>query len=95
MALKKPAEKEIKVLIAKMRLTCETLADCPIKPAREPSQLDCIACILEDVGIMVKELSSLREFKAQVTQYGTTVTKFEAALNPDVLPLLRSQIKEV
>lgn len=95
MSLKKPAEKEIKVLIAKMRTTCEALKDCPIKPAREPSQLDCIACILEDVGVMVEELSSLRKFKEQVTQYGTSVTKLEATLNPEMLALLRSQIKGV
>jgi len=92
--IKKPAAREIKVLIAKMRALCEEIGDCPIKAARDPSQLDCISCILQDVETMAKELASLRLFKEQLTQYGTTVTKLEGTLKPESSGLLKSQIQE-
>jgi hypothetical protein len=94
MSLKKPAAKEIKTLIAKMRDICDRLDDCPVKRARKPSQLDCIACILGDVQVMAEELKALREFKVQATQYGTNITKLEVTLEPELMPLLKSEIKE-
>lgn len=94
MSLKKPATKEVKTLIFAMRLLCNKLGDCPIKAARNPSQLDCIACILQDVQTMAQELKSLREFKVQMTQYGTSITKLEAVLEPELVSLLTKEIKE-
>lgn len=90
--MKKPAEKEIKNLIRQMRQTCARLDDCPVGKARSPSQMDCISCILQDVEVMRQELQQLRQFKAQVTMYGTSLTKLEATLDPQLLPVLKSQM---
>lgn len=94
MSLKRPAAKEVTVLIARMRAICAKLDDCPVKKARDPSQLDCISCILADVETMVAELKVLRGFKVQITQYGTTVTKLEATIEPELVPLLKKEITE-
>jgi len=90
--MKKPAEQEIKAWLRKVRLVCNEVGDCPVRSAREPSQLDCIACVFRDIGMMCEELKSLREFKAKVTEYGTTLTKLEVVEEPTLLPLLKQQI---
>jgi len=79
--MRKPAEKEVKNLLRKMRLVCDELGDCPVKKARNPTQLDCFTCILQDVEVMREELGKLREFKKQITLYGTSTTKLEVALD--------------
>lgn len=91
--MKKSAEHMVKDLIRKYRLVCEQLNDCPVKKARQPSQLDCWVCILQDVEVMRAELKGLREFKLHVTMYGTRgLTKLEASLDSSLLPVLREQI---
>lgn len=91
--MKKQAEAEVKNLIRRIRIVCNEVGDCPIKAAREPSQLDCVACILRDLGQMAEELKALREFKAKVTEYGTTLTKLECLEEPALVELLKKQIK--
>ena len=90
--MKKPAEVEVKNLIRKVRLVCDQLNDCPTKKARQPSQLDCMACILQDVESMQVELKALREFKAQATMYGTTITKLEASMDESLIPIIKRQM---
>ena len=79
-------------MIRKMRLVCESLGDCPVKKARQPSQLDCLVCLIQDMESMRVELKSLREFKAQATMYGTSITKLEASLDESLIPILRRQM---
>ena len=92
--MKRQAEQEVKNLIRRVRLVCTEVGDCPIKSAREPSQLDCIACIFRDISLMADELKALRDFKAKVTEYGSQITKLEAIEEPALLELLKRQIKE-
>jgi hypothetical protein len=92
--MKRSAEAEVKNLIRRVRLVCDQLNDCPIKKARQPSQLDCLVCILTDMESMRAELKSLREFKAQATIYGTSITKLEASLDESLLPVLKDQMKK-
>jgi hypothetical protein len=92
--MKKPAETEIKQLIRRMRLVCDTVGDCPIKAARDRSQIDCLGCILRDISLMAEELRALRDFKTKVTEYNSTITKLEAVEEPALLESLKKQIKE-
>lgn len=84
--MKRPAEQVVKDLIRKYRLVCERVHDCPIKPARQPGQLDCLSCFLRDVDVVTG--------KAEKTEYGTTVTKLEAIDNETVLRVLMRQMRQ-
>lgn len=90
--MKRSAEAEVKNLLRRVRLVCDKLNDCPVKKARQPSQLDCFVCILQDVESMRAELKALREFKAQATMYGTSITKLEASMDETLIPILKRQM---
>jgi len=85
MSLKKSAEHIVKDLIRKYRLVCERVHDCPVRPARQPGQLDCISCIFRDIDVLTG--------KAQTTDYGTTITKLEGVDNETVVLILRRQMR--
>jgi hypothetical protein len=91
--MKKQAEQEVKNLIRRVRIVCADVGDCPVRSAREPSQLDCIACVFRDISMMADELKALREFKAKVTEYGSQITKLECIEEPALLDVLKRQIK--
>lgn len=91
--MKRSAEQEVKNLIRKYRLVCTKLNDCPVKKARQPGQLDCLVCILQDVDMMREELKGLREFKLRATLYGTSLTKLEVSMDESLLPVLEQQMK--
>jgi hypothetical protein len=91
--MKRQAEQEVKNLIRRVRLVCVEVGDCPVRSAREPSQLDCVACIFRDISLMADELKALREFKAKVTEYGSQITKLECIEDAALLDTLRKQIK--
>jgi len=91
--MKAIAEKEVKNLIRKMRLVCDSVGDCPIKAARDRSQMDCIACVFRDIGMMAEELRALRQFKVAVTEYGSQITKLECIEEPTLVEMLKKQIK--
>jgi hypothetical protein len=76
-----------------MRKTCDAIGDCPIVKARLRSQHDCLVCILNDVETMKNELKALRQWKLEQTIYGTSITKLEASLDPDLLPMLKKQLR--
>jgi hypothetical protein len=82
--MKRSAEAEVKNLIRKYRLVCERVHDCPIKPARQPGQLDCVSCIFRDIDVLTG--------KSEKTDYGTTITKLEAIENETVLRILIRQM---
>lgn len=90
--MKRSAEQEVKNLLRKYRLVCDELNDCPVKKARQPGQLDCLVCVLQDVDVMREELKGLREFKVRATLYGTSLTKLEVSLDASLLPVLKEQI---
>ena len=90
--MKAIAEKAVKnELIEKMRAVCAEVGDCPIAPARDPSQLDCLQCAFTDLDLIIEELSQLRAFKISLTMYGTTVTKLEATRDPTLIRVLKLQ----
>ena len=92
--MRKFAETEIKILIKKVRGICIELDDCPIMRAREPNQLDCITCIIQDAVSMKEKLKIVREFvEKQGTIYGTSITKLEVALDSSLLPDLKKQME--
>jgi hypothetical protein len=93
--MKPPADKEMRVLIAKLRVICEETGDCPVAKARQPSQLDCFACFANDLDTIINELVELRNFKDQITQYGTKHTKLEAVYRPETLELLKKELAMV
>jgi hypothetical protein len=91
----KPAtDKEMRVILARLRVVCEEVGDCPVAKARQPSQLDCFSCLINDMNTMTDELVELRKFKAQATQYGTRTTKLMAVFHPEVIDQLKQEITE-
>lgn len=82
------------MILAKLRLVCEQVDDCTVSKARQPSQLDCFGCLLNDINSMVDELVALRTFKDQITQYGTHLTKLEAVLRPEILGKLKEEMEK-
>lgn len=82
------------MILAKLRLVCEQVDDCTVSKARQPSQLDCFGCLLNDINSMVDELVALRAFKDQITQYGTHLTKLEAVFRPEILLQLKDEIEK-
>jgi hypothetical protein len=91
--MKAIAEKEVKNLIRKMRLVCDNVGDCPIKAARDRSQMDCIACVFRDISLMADELKALRDFKTKVTEYNSSITKLECIEDAALLEMLKKQIQ--
>lgn len=91
----KPAtDREMRVILAKLRVVCTEVDDCPVSKARQPSQLDCFSCMMVDLNSMVDELIALRAFKDQITQYGTHLTKLEAVLRPEILGKLKEEMEK-
>lgn len=91
--MKRSAERMMKDIIRRYRLVCRRLNDCPIGRARQPTQTDCLVCILQDVEVMHKELRGLREFKLHATLYGTSLTKLEVSMDESLLPALKEQVR--
>lgn len=83
------------MLIAKLRVVCEEVEDCPLVKARQPSQLDCFACFANDLDTIINELVELRRFKDQITQYGTKHTKLEAIYRPETIELLKKELAQI
>ena len=90
--MKKSAEHIVKDLIRKMREVCNKVGDCPIKKARLPTQEDCIVCLFEDHQVLADKAALSRASEDQRTTYGTSITKLEVVLRPELLPELAKQI---
>jgi len=90
--MKRTAEQAVKDFIRKYRVICNRLNDCPIKKARQPSQLDCITCILEDIEILKKKARAFDKIQAEATEYGTTTTKLEAVDDESMTAILKRQM---
>lgn len=90
--MKRAAEAEIKDFIRSYRLICERLKDCPIKPARQPSQLDCWTCMKTDIDNIKKKARAFDKIQAEVTDYGTTITKLEAMDDEGTITILKRQM---
>ena len=90
--MKRMAEQAIKDLIREYRVICNRLNDCPIKPARQPSQLDCITCIKADIEVLKKKARAFDKIQAEATEYGTTTTKLEAVGDTSMTVILRRQM---
>ena len=73
------------MLIARMRVVCEQTDCCTVVKARQPSQLDCVACLLDDMDSIITELVELRKLRDQLVALPVKRTKLEVVFLPETM----------